>query len=72
MTTRTYYPDDLLDTGQAAPVIASTPRSMIRWRGEGVGPDYCKIGRKVRYRYSSLLRWIEAQEITPVREATTQ
>ncbi len=69
MTTRTYYPNDLLDTPEAAPVIHSTVRTMVRWRGEGVGPDYCKIGRKVRYRYGSLLRYVEAQEITPVREA---
>ena len=69
MTTKTYYPNDLLDTLEGSVVIDSTERTMVRWRGEGVGPDYCKIGRKVRYRYGSLLRWIEAQEITPIREA---
>jgi predicted DNA-binding transcriptional regulator AlpA len=61
--------NDLLDTPESATVLDSTPRTLIRWRQEGTGPPYCKIGRKVRYRYSSLLRWVEAQEITPVRES---
>ena len=68
MTTDQYLSNDLLATTEAAPVLDSTPRTLIRWRQEGTGPSYCKIGRKVRYRYSSLLRWVEAQEITPVRE----
>jgi hypothetical protein len=64
-----YSSNDLLDNTEAATVLDSTPRTLIRWRQEGTGPPYCKIGRKVRYRYSSLLRWVEAQEVTPVREA---
>jgi len=69
MTINRYLSNDLLATAEAAPVLDSAPRTLIRWRQEGTGPDYCKIGRKVRYRYSSLLRWIEEQEITPIREA---
>jgi hypothetical protein len=51
--------------GEAEPV---SPRTMQRWRLEGVGPEFLKLGRLVRYRKSDLDRWCDAQ----LRSSTSQ
>ncbi|WP_425449932.1 helix-turn-helix transcriptional regulator [Virgifigura deserti] len=45
--------------GEDRPVSA---RSMQRWRLEGIGPAYVKIGRLVRYRRSALDTFLAAGE----------
>ena len=51
--------------GEAEPV---SPRTMQRWRQEGTGPEFLKLGRLVRYRKSDLDRWVDAQ----LRTSTSQ
>lgn len=34
--------------------------TLAQWRWSGVGPRYVKIGRHVRYRWSDVHRWLEA------------
>ena len=51
--------------GEAEPV---SPRTMQRWRQEGIGPEFLKLGRLVRYRKSDLDRWRDAQ----LRTSTSQ
>lgn len=36
-----------------------SPRTMQRWRLEGIGPNYVKLGRLIRYRKSDLDRFID-------------
>lgn len=43
--------------GKASPVSA---RTLQRWRMEGVGPCFARIGRLIRYRRSDLDAWLEA------------
>lgn len=53
------------------------PRTLERWRAEGRGPQFVRIGRHVRYRQTDILafeaRHIEAgnheQRLTVVRSA---
>jgi hypothetical protein len=40
----------LLDEVAAAALLGLRPKTLCRWRFEGRGPAYCKIGRTVRYR----------------------
>ena len=42
--------------GSQSPLSA---RTMQRWRLEGIGPNYVKLGRLVRYRKSDLDRFID-------------
>lgn len=44
--------------GQASPISV---RTLQRWRLEGHGPRFIKIGRLVRYRQSDLDAFIEAK-----------
>ncbi len=51
--------------GERHPV---SERTLQRWRLEGVGPKFLKLGRLVRYRQSDLDRWVDAQ----LRTSTSQ
>ncbi len=51
--------------GERHPV---SERTLQRWRLEGVGPKFLKLGRLVRYRKSDLDSWSDAQ----LRASTSQ
>ena len=41
-----------------------SPRTMERWRQDGYGPAYVKIGRRVGYTQAALDAWIAQQART--------
>lgn len=45
---------ELLTTREASELIGISPSTMSVWRSFGKGPDYVKIGGKVRYRVDAL------------------
>jgi hypothetical protein len=49
---------DLLDEAAAARLLALQQKTLTRWRWEGRGPAYCKIGGAVRYRLRDLEAFI--------------
>jgi predicted DNA-binding transcriptional regulator AlpA len=51
---------DILNSLQAAEVLAVTEQCLRKWRCLGTtGPKYSKLGKFVRYRRSDLDAWIE-------------
>ena len=51
---------DLLDDRAAAAVLDVTPGTLSVWRSTGrYALPFLKIGRKVRYRRSDLLAWLD-------------
>jgi predicted DNA-binding transcriptional regulator AlpA len=54
--------DQLLTTAEAAEFL-NTPIATLRWwRHQGTGPKAFRLGaRKVMYKQSDLLRWLEEQ-----------
>lgn len=45
--------------------VIDVPVPTIRsWRSRGGGPPFIKIGRKVKYRPTSVWKWLEEQERT--------
>lgn len=58
----------LRTTDEAAARLRANPRTMERWRVDGYGPRFIKIGLKVFYRDSDLDAWLESQ----VRSHTKQ
>ncbi len=58
---------NLLTTAQAARVLQASARSLARWRQVGVGPDYIRIERLVRYRRSDLEAYTDRQTVTQQR-----
>ena len=57
--------DGLLDSKAAGAWLGVTPYTMRRWRCEGKGPRWVKIGRLARYRRADLERFAEQRQITP-------
>lgn len=53
--------DELMNTGEVA-VLTRLPEGTIRYlRYEGRGPRGVKLGRRVMYRKSDVIAWIDSQ-----------
>ena len=52
--------DPLIDENEVAAFTGASLTTVRRWRREGRGPAYRKIGRLVRYRRDDLADWIGA------------
>lgn len=59
--------DDLVALGTLMDPIATAAFLKVRvdtlslWRFKGQGPDYLKVGRRIRYRVSDLKNWLESR-----------
>ena len=54
--------DDFLSDQQLAEMLDVTTRTTGRWRADGGGPPFARIGmRRVLYRRSDVLAWIAAR-----------
>jgi predicted DNA-binding transcriptional regulator AlpA len=50
----------LLDQHEAAKFLRLTVRTLERYRVDGTGPSFCRLGRRlVRYRQGDLDQWVE-------------
>ena len=54
---------DLIDREDAARLLGVAARTLDRWHIERVGPPRVQLGRKVRYRRSSLESWVRSREV---------
>jgi excisionase family DNA binding protein len=53
---------DLLDDNAAAALLDVSPGTLSVWRSTGrYALPFLKVGRKVRYRRSDLLAWLESR-----------
>jgi predicted DNA-binding transcriptional regulator AlpA len=55
----------LLTPDEAAAWLRSSERTLERWRGEGAGPRFVRLGRRVVYRLADLETWIDRQTQRP-------
>lgn len=62
---------ELRTTEEAAKRIRSVPKTMERWRHQGSGPPFVKIGGKVFYRDSDLDEWVESRVRTHTAQEST-
>lgn len=51
----------LITTNQAANMLCLSEMTLRKWRWEGKGPRFIKLGRKVAYRQEDLYDWVESQ-----------
>lgn len=77
MPTSTAIPNDdlaVLTTEQAAPAIHPelSPRTLERWRMNGQGPAFVKIGRRVGYTVQAIRRFKLAQTRQHTQQAVQQ
>ncbi len=50
-----------VDTRRAAELIGMSKRTLEKWRGEGTGPPFLKLGRRVLYSVADLEEWIRSR-----------
>jgi hypothetical protein len=52
------FPEPLITEGEAATILRVSLTSLRRWRRQGSGPVYRKLGRTVRYRPNDLSEFV--------------
>lgn len=55
----------LLTPREAATWLRSTERTLERWRRQGTGPAFVRVGRHVAYRLEDLEAWVGRQTRQP-------
>ena len=55
----------LYRTNDPALLAIGSPSTLARWRSEGRGPAYIKIGSRVAYRGLDLNEWMARRTIRP-------
>jgi hypothetical protein len=63
-----HVPGGYIPEAEIAAELNMRPRTLRKWRAEGKGPPFIKIGRRVFYRDKSRDVWLRRQEVEPVRE----
>lgn len=53
--------DRLFTINEVAEYLGIPVATLYQWRYRGEGPDGFRVGRHVRYRWSEIEAWIEAQ-----------
>jgi excisionase family DNA binding protein len=53
--------DEFLTEAELAALLKVTPRTVKRWRAEGTGPSWIRVGRGIRYRRRDVDAWLERQ-----------
>jgi predicted DNA-binding transcriptional regulator AlpA len=51
-----------LTVKEAAALLRVSEVTLGRWRIEGQGPQYCKLGRRVVYTCDDLIAWAETRK----------
>jgi predicted DNA-binding transcriptional regulator AlpA len=59
-------PDDrCLKTSEVAEYLGLSVKTIRSYRADGLGPDYVKFGKMVRYRLSDVKRWRDSRLHNP-------
>ena len=54
--------DKLMTPRQLAQYLESSISALSQYRALGIGPEYFKIGKMVRYRKSDVDKWLEQKK----------
>ena len=57
--------DEYLTPQELARELKLSPRTLQRWRTEGTGPPWHKVGRRVRYLWREVKDWMRAEGYSP-------
>lgn len=61
---------ELLDTHDLARLLKLQHQTLRKWRSQGGGPAFIRLGGRVRYRRASIERWL-AEKTVQSSSATT-
>lgn len=63
MNQRAHRPITLMDEADLAELLEISVRTLQKWRHEGGGPRYVKLGRMVRYDWEDVMDWLESRKL---------
>lgn len=69
MTDSLSSPPRYLDSQAAADLYGVSTKTLEKWRQNGFGPPFVKLGKAVRYERAALLAWAEARTVRSTTEA---
>jgi hypothetical protein len=58
-----------LNEDEAAAALKHRKRTLRKWRQQGTGPAYRRIGRTIYYTETAIAAWLQTLEVEPVRAA---
>jgi hypothetical protein len=58
----------LLPADETATLLHVSVKTLERWRIEGTGPQFCRVGRKPMYRAIDLMAWIQSRLVASTSE----
>ncbi len=53
-----------LTPAEAGRFIGAATQTLARWRCEGGGPDFIRVGRKIMYGRDDLIGWMSARRVS--------
>lgn len=59
---------DLIADDDADAIFRNTKVTRARWRRQGFGPKFIKIGRRIFYRRSTLDDWVRSNQVSSAAE----
>ena len=59
----------LMTAPQLAKVLAISEKTLARYRLDGRGPRFIRVGRRILYRRESVIEYLAAREYTSTAEA---
>ena len=54
--------DDVLTVDEVARRLSVPKATLYGWRYKGIGPRGHRVGKHLRYRWSDVLAWLDAQD----------
>lgn len=66
-------PDRVLRPMAASAYLGGAPsvQTLARWRSEGIGPPWVRIGGAIGYQIADLRRWIDSRRVDPAEQNKT-
>jgi hypothetical protein len=49
-----------VDEIEAAAAIDVTPKTLVEYRKQGIGPEFTEVARRILYSKAALAKWLEA------------
>jgi excisionase family DNA binding protein len=57
--------ESLLSREEVAKLLGVPTKTLAAWAYQGRGPTYYRLGRRVAYRESELMAWLDTQRVNP-------
>ena len=51
-----------MNTKETATALGVSPRTLEKWRGNGTGPLFAKVGRRVLYDSADVYVWLKSKK----------